>query len=150
MPQSILYLLIFALLAPAAKEKSAPGSEAELNNVEQVFVGKWRGSRTGYEWEIERFPDRTFEIAMTEVFDGKKYRNWGRGTWRVEGDNYFCDWDTWTGDEGDLGEEFSERIKTYSPEKIITLTEGDDADPNNIEIKVTEFKMPEWDLKPSE
>ncbi|WP_309387340.1 hypothetical protein [Cerasicoccus frondis] len=150
MTPSIFFLLVIALLAPApSKESATPSvSDKALTEVEQVFVGKWKGSRADYQWEIERFPDRTFEIAMTEVFEGVKYHNWGRGVWRCEDDVYYCDWQEWTGDEGDLGDEFSERIKSYSPKKIVTLTD-DEIDPNNIEIKVTQFKMPEWDLKPN-
>ena len=129
----------------AAKE-----SKAELNGKEHAFVGKWSGSRDVYKWEIERFPDRRFEIAFQEpdLNDPKViYNNYAVGTWRIEGDNYYFEWKKWYGDEGDFSGESMEPIKSLSLERVVTLSEGAD-EPYNVEVRVEVFKIKAWALKP--
>jgi len=148
-------LIIFAFTLPLFAEVSPDVIEAPDNKItekEEKFVGMWKGSRSSYRWEIHRKKDRTFEIAFSEPDPEnliKRFKNYARGVWWIEGDEYKFAWNEWWGDEGDLGGIFVEPIKSIAEEKIITLTE-DDVDPENVEIRVKEFTLSAWKLKPEE
>lgn len=123
----------------------------ELSETEGAFVGKWKGTRLDMVWEIERFSDRTFEIVIEEPdYEDSTiiYKNYAEGVWRIEGDYYYYEWVRWWGDEGDLGGEVFERVGSVSENKVITLSEEDEEDPENIEVRVDVFEMSIWNLKP--
>lgn len=150
------FLLIFGFVSIAAftsaedagKKEIAP--KGELNVFEKKFLGKWRGSRAAYKWEIHRKPDRTFEIAFVEPDPDRflgTFKNYATGVWWIEGKEYKFEWTRWWGDEADFGGLQTELVDVVEDEKIVTLSE-DDEDPKNIEVKTEKFKLSAWKLKP--
>lgn len=150
-----ILLAACSLLAPAIllAAEPAPGKavapKGPLNASEQKLVGKWKGMRSVYRWEIERKADRTFEIAFSEPDpDDPKllYENYATGVWWIEGDQYHFEWLNWKGDEGDFAGLITEVLDRVDADRVVTLTEGDDH-PRNIETRVEKFVMKAWRFK---
>ncbi|MEM1085475.1 MAG: hypothetical protein AAGI48_15290 [Verrucomicrobiota bacterium] len=142
-------LFLAAAATACSGEEEAP--DGPLNKSEKKFVGKWSGSRDVYKWEIHRKPDRTFEIAFIEPDPGRLFRtfkNYAVGVWWVDGKDYKFEWTEWWGDEGEFDGLITEPVKTIEADKIVTLTE-DEEDPENVEVRVEEFKLPAWKHKPA-
>ncbi|MEM0895349.1 MAG: hypothetical protein AAGJ79_00580 [Verrucomicrobiota bacterium] len=154
--RSFLFLTLvfsFHVIAADDKKKEAP-PKGPLNETEKAFVGKWKGSRHNFHWEIERFPDRTFEIVFKEPDPDRLFRsfnNYAIGVWWIEGDEYKFEWTKWWGDDGDLGGITMEIIEKVEKNEVVTISDDDEGiDPNNVEIRVEKFKMLGWKLKPEE
>ncbi|MEO0448650.1 MAG: hypothetical protein AAF191_21505, partial [Verrucomicrobiota bacterium] len=134
-------------LLPEPKPRTGP-----LLETEKPFVGKWMGFRGAYRWEILREEDRSFEIAFSEPDQRGSQRilkNYAVGTWWVDGDVYRYRWDRWWGDEGNFAGVFTEKIATVEAERVVTLSPREKI-PENIEVRVEEFEMEAWTLKPDD
>lgn len=153
MNMKLLYLLFLTpALCCAAENPLPPKAEEPLNATEQIFVGKWKGSRLSFKWEIERKADRTFEIVLTEpdpFLPGGLFVVYARGVWWVKGNEYFYEWQKWSEEEEDLGGVVMEKVGRVEADRVLTLSE-DEKDPNNIEVRVEKFSMPGWKLKPAD
>jgi len=137
---SVAHAVTFTLTAPTGP----------LNETELKFVGKWSGARANLKWEIIRSKDRSFELAFHEVDLNDPetlYTNYATGSWWISDGDYYFEWEDWLGDEGDFEGAVKEPIQSVSDDKIVTLTE-DDPIPENIEVRVREFKLTAWEHKP--
>lgn len=142
------------LAAPLLAEQPAPAKAAvpkgPLNASEKTFVGKWKGMRSVYRWEIERKADRTFEMAFSEPDPGNPavvFENYATGVWWIEVTRYHFEWLQWKGDEGDFAGLVTETLDRVDDGRVVTLTEDDDH-PRNIETRVDKFVMKAWRLRP--
>jgi hypothetical protein len=148
-----ILLFIFVLLPLHAEkaEEITPAPKGPLSEVEKKLVGKWKGTRLAYRWEIHRKDDRTFEIACSEPNPDNfaiRFSNYAVGVWWVEGEEYKFAWNEWWGEDGDLGGILVEKIKSVEADKVVTITEDDEQDPDNVEVRVEEFVSKDWKLKP--
>jgi len=144
------FSLAFFIRANEPEKQLETVPNRDLNETEKKFVGKWSGSRAGYQWEIHRKADRTFEIAFIEPDPDRfleKFQNYAVGVWWIEGKDYKFEWTQWWGDEGDFEGLMIEVVDTIEKDRVITLTD-DDEDPKNIEVKVEKFKLSAWKHKP--
>lgn len=130
--------------------------EGELTSEELPFVGKWRGARANLKWEIDRRDDRSFEMVLTEDYEGDIYETYYIGAWWVEDGDYYYDdvycWDDWE-EWADDYEGVSELITSVSANRIVTETSefdtmDDDEDLTNVESRVNSFTLEGWRLKP--
>jgi len=146
----LLPFLLLATLATAATFKlSAP--TGPLTPTERKLVGKWSGARINLKWEIQRFEDRSFELAFEEIDRDDPntiYTNYAIGQWWAKNDNYYFEWENWWGDYGDFAGVIKEPIQSVSSDQVITLTEGDKI-PENIESRVADFTLSGWKHKPN-
>ncbi|MDQ8201833.1 hypothetical protein [Pelagicoccus sp. SDUM812003] len=118
-----------------------------LSSVEKLFLGKWAGSKERLKWEIDRKPDRSFEIVMEEVDPtdpSVTYHNYATGEWSVRGDSYYCEWKHWVGDEGDFSGIMIEKVAEVMDDRVVTVSDGGS---KNTELRVEFFQMPGWSLK---
>lgn len=150
------FLLILLLAVPALSglaaepEQAAKPPQGPLNETEEKFVGKWKGSRLDFKWEIHRKPDRSFEIAFTEPHPEQArtiLSNYATGVWWIDGKDYHFEWTQWWGDEGDFAGLQTEPVDMVGKDRIVTLSD-DEEDPRNIEVRVPAFKLDAWKLKP--
>ena len=150
LPKTLFALLALAIASGAEPAAAPPGGA--LNETEEILVGKWAGARAGFQWEIHRKADRTFEIAFREPDPdnpGKMFRNAARGVWWVDGKDYHFEWRKWWGDEGDFSGLSTEVVAAAKKDRVVTLSVGDE-EPENIELRVKQFQMPEWKLLPGD
>ena len=103
-------------------------------STQDLFVGKWKGSRSTYKWEIDRKNDGTFELVLHERNPFKPDSEseednvyyYASGTWSVDGNNYLYKWESNPGDQSDNNETSVELIDKVSEKEIITITPSDD------------------------
>lgn len=144
-----LFPLFAVAIATAASFKLGP-PEGLLNQTEQLFLGKWSGSRINLKWEIQRFQDRSFELAFeeTDLNDPETiYTNYAIGRWWIRDDTYYFEWDQWWGDHGDFSGVVKESIQIATSNRIVTLTPNSDT-PENLETRTNQFQLSGWSHKP--
>jgi len=119
----------------------------ELNAEEQAIIGKWTAQNREVKWEIERFPDGTYEIVIQGVQEGDDWMDFGRGIWGINNDSYyFCELESsWLESEFAITPDY-EKVVLSTDTEFTTSRPGVDGEIlYSRELKAGQFSMPLWD-----
>jgi len=133
--------------APFADQVYSSRKAQELSAEEQAIVGKWAAQNREVQWEIERFPDGTYQIVIMGVMEKDDWIDFGRGIWGIKDGSYFYSEleSSWLDTEFALTPEY-EKVVISTDTEFTTSRPGVDGEIlYSRELKVGQFSMPLWD-----